>query len=143
MLVEHEPRPDRDEDRRDVLDQERDPDLEPVDGEEVRPLDQCERDAECDEQRQVATADAQRGRSAEDGDEHEADEGAGAADLGQLLRPDPRAEDDLGDCPVDSEERGRDSHHCVPQRRPRFARLVRLADDRLDHRANLTDTGGR
>ena len=45
-FVEDEPSPERDEDRRDVLNQQRDPDVEPVDREEVRPLDNGEADAE-------------------------------------------------------------------------------------------------
>src|SRR6266540_2219229 len=59
-LVEDEPRPERDEDRADELDEESDPDLEPVDRKEVRPLHKSKAaDAESDEQRQFSGAGSQ------------------------------------------------------------------------------------
>ena len=59
-LVVDEARPECDEDRADELDQQGDPDLEPVDREEVRPLHEREpADAEREQQRQVLDPDAQ------------------------------------------------------------------------------------
>ena len=56
LLAVDEPRPEGDENRTDELDQQRDADLEPVDGEEVRPLDQREpAGAEDREQQELAS----------------------------------------------------------------------------------------
>ena len=53
-FVEDEARPERDEDRGDVLDQQSDPDVEAVDREEVGPLHERERNPECDEQGKIS-----------------------------------------------------------------------------------------
>jgi hypothetical protein len=83
-LVAERRRVDRDEERPEVLDQQRDPDLESVDREEVEELH--ERDAADAEHREaqdlVAPDSERRGRSHER-DEHQADAGAGAARLRQ------------------------------------------------------------
>ena len=56
VLVEDVARPERDEQRAEVLDQQRDPDREPVDREEVEPLHEREpADPEDGEERQLAT----------------------------------------------------------------------------------------
>ncbi len=61
VLVPERPRPDRDEKRAEVLDQERDADLQPVDGEEVEELDERDADdAEEGEPGELAALDAQR-----------------------------------------------------------------------------------
>ena len=55
VLPEDEARPERDEQRRDVLDQQRDPDVEPADREQVEELHEREAaDPEGDERRQLA-----------------------------------------------------------------------------------------
>ena len=65
VLVDDEARPERDEQRREVLDQERDPDLEPVDRQEVEELDERDaRDPEDGEEEQLA---ARRARGAPGG----------------------------------------------------------------------------
>ena len=56
-LLEDEPGVERDQDRRDVLDQEGDPDLEPVDRHEIEELDEGQADdAEEEEERQLLAA---------------------------------------------------------------------------------------
>jgi len=57
-LVKDEPCPEGDEDRRDILDQERDTDVQPVDREEVGPLDEGQPDAERDQKRELVGANA-------------------------------------------------------------------------------------
>jgi hypothetical protein len=132
--------PERDEDRAHELDHERDPDLDAVDGEEVRPLHEREpADAERDEQEQLVSADPQRTGAYGESDQRQADQCARAPDLGQLLRGDARTEDDLGHGPVDGEERRRDRDHQVAEHRPRLVRFAACSDDRFDHRANLAD----
>jgi hypothetical protein len=144
VLAVDEAGPERDEDRADELDHERDPDLDAVDGEEVRPLHEREpADAERDEQDQLVLSDSQRTGAYGQSDQRQADQRARAPDLGQLLGGDARAEDDLGDCPVDGEERRRDRHHQVAEHRPRLVRFAACRNDRFDHRANLADSGWR
>src|SRR4029077_3256887 len=59
-LVKDEARPECDEDRCDVLDQQRDSDVQPVNRKEVGPLNDGESDAESDQEREVAGLDSQR-----------------------------------------------------------------------------------
>src|SRR5205823_9869233 len=60
--MQHVARPEGDDQRREVLDQERDPDREPVDGEEVEPLDERHAaDAERDEKRELGPSEPQGG----------------------------------------------------------------------------------
>src|SRR5436190_308381 len=64
--MQHVARPEGDDQRREVLDQERDPDREPVDGEEVEPLDERHAaDAERDEKRELGPSEPQGGGSGE------------------------------------------------------------------------------
>ena len=63
-LLEDVARPEGDEERREILDEERDPDREPVDREEVEPLHEREpADPEEGEERQLAGAHAQPRRA--------------------------------------------------------------------------------
>jgi hypothetical protein len=140
VLAVDEAGPERDENRADELDHERDPDLDAVDGKEVRPLHEGEpAHAERDEQEQLVSADAQRTGAYGQSDQRQADQRARAPDLSQVLRRDARTEDHLGHGPVDGEERRRGRHHQVAEHRPRLVRLAACSDDRFDHRANLTD----
>ena len=118
VLLQHEVREQRDEQRPEVLDQQRDPDVEPVDREEVEELH--ERDAEDAEDREVERARAGRcaalaGRVSEH-DREQAEQRAGAAHLGQPQRRESRLEDHLRDRAVDREQRPRGKRHRVADR---------------------------
>ena len=105
-LVEGKPRPEGDEQRRQVFDQERDSDLEPVDREEVEPLDEGKpADPEQRKAGQLATPDAEARRGGREKHEHEPDECARRAHLGEAQRRDPGGEDHLRDGAVDPPER--------------------------------------
>ena len=113
-LVVDEPREERDEERRGELDQQRNSHWKVLDRHEVEPLDERDPDeAERDQEEKLAPPDAQpRGRDREEKDE-EQDRGRRVADLRELERGEPRAEDDLRDAPVDCEERRRRRDHHV------------------------------
>ena len=116
------PGPERDQDRRDVLDQERDPDRQPPDRDEVEPLHERDaRDPEDDQVRQLAAGQPQALAACQREHEREAEERPGRADLRQLERRDPGLEHDLRDRAVEREqERSRD-HHRVADGGPPFA----------------------
>jgi hypothetical protein len=91
-----------------------------VDREEVRPLHQREAAAaEGDGERQLRAVERERCRAKRERDQHQAEQGSGAAHLGQLLRVDPRTEDDLRDGAVDREERRGERDHRGAERRTR------------------------
>ena len=97
--------PERDEQRRDVLDQECDPDREPVDREEVEPLDEGEAaDAPDGEKGQLVTPDAQTVGGGEQQHEDEAEQRPRHPHLREAERRDARGEDDLRDGAVDRPE---------------------------------------
>ena len=129
--MEREPRPQRDKERREELDQQRLSDRDSVDRVEVRPLHEREpADAEhCDEQ-ELPARDSQRGRPRRQHDQHETDERAGRPHLGQALCAEPRVLDHLDDWCVDREQRRGDGDH-------------RVADGGALHRANVSDTFAR
>ena len=137
VLVEDVAGPQRDEQRSQVLDQQRDPDGEPVDREEVEPLHEREpADPEDGEERQLAPRGPEaRGRDHEQ-DEHEPDRGAERSHLEQPQRREVRAEDHLRHGPVDGPEDRRRSRHGVPDpRAPMRGRLDRKR--RLAHGAAI------
>ena len=79
-LLEDRPRPERDQDRRDVLDQERDPDRQPPDRDEVEPLHERDaRDPEDDQVRHLAAGQPQALAARQREHEREAEERAGRA----------------------------------------------------------------
>jgi len=90
LLVPDRPRPDRHEQRAEILDQERDPDREPVNGQEVEELHERDSDnPEDGELEQVATIDAQCSRRADKQEEHQGDRRACAPRFGQPQRGEP------------------------------------------------------
>jgi hypothetical protein len=123
--VPDEAGPQRDEERCEVLDQQRHADLEAVDGEEVEPLDERQpADAEEGEERQLARGDPEPARGGHGEEKRQADERAGRAHLGELQRRDPVREDHLRDRSVDGPERGgRHRHHVAEARVPNAGRL--------------------
>ena len=83
-LVPYEPRPQRDEHRGGELEQEADPDREPLDRDEVEPLDEGEADdAVDDEQGDLVAGDAKPPRGGQREKRGEADERSGRAELRQ------------------------------------------------------------
>src|SRR5919205_2846689 len=138
VLAVHEARPERDEERREVLEEERDPDREAMDRYEVEPLDEREpEDAEEDERRQLTRTQPEPRRARQREDEGEADEGSGRPDLGEPRRRKAGVEDHLRDGAVDGEERRREQHHPVAEERASVARGRPRGQDRLDHPARL------
>jgi hypothetical protein len=123
-LVPAEPRPQRDENRRGELDQQRDPDRQALDREEVEPLDEREAaDSVEDEQGQLLPARPEATRGGEREHCRKPDEGAGAAELRQPLGTDSAGrQDHLRDDAVDREERCRREGHRKPD--PRCRRAV-------------------
>ena len=119
-LVEDVPRVERDEHRRDVLDQQRDADLQSLDRHEVEPGDECQAgDAEDGEKRQLAEAHAKGRAPPDEQDGEQEQKRSGGAHLGQPLRGHAaRLEDHLRDGAVQRPERRRREHHRVPQRGP-------------------------
>ena len=114
-LVPGEPRPDGDEDRRKVLDQQRFADRQTVDREEIRPLNQCEpADPERREQDELTARHANRVASRREHDQREADEGSSRSHLRQSLCVEAGVLDDLDDGRVDGEQHRRDGDHRVP-----------------------------
>ena len=84
VLAIDEPRPERDEERREVLEEERDPDRQPVDRDEVEPLHEREpADAEQDEQGKLARAQAEPAAVRQREDEREPEKRAGRPHLRQ------------------------------------------------------------
>ena len=130
VLVVDEPREERDEERRRELDEQRDAHRQVLDRDEVEPLDERDPDeAERDEERELAAAHAQPRRRDREQEGEEQDRRARVADLRELERREPRAEDDLRDASVDREQRRRRRDHHV-------------AEPRLVVRAPLGEQGG-
>ena len=134
VLLVDEPREERDEQRRGELDEERDADREVLDRDEVEPLHERDADeAERDEEEELAAADPQPRRRDHEQEREEEDRGARVADLRELERREPRAEDDLRHAPVDGEERRRGGDHDVAE--PRLVVRAPLGEQRggVDH----------
>ncbi len=140
LLVEDVARPERDEERPEVLDQQRDPDREPVDREEVEPLHEGEAaDAEHREERQLAGADAEARPRGQGQHEREADERPGRAHLREPERREARRQDHLRDRAVDRpQDRGGRSHRVAQPWASNGRRPDR--EGRLAHRASLRPT---
>jgi hypothetical protein len=86
VLAVDEARPQRDEQRREVLDQQCDADREPVDREEIEPLHEREAcEAEDEEERQLASRQSQPPRCNGGDDGEEADRGAQRSNLREAL----------------------------------------------------------
>jgi hypothetical protein len=117
-LVEDVPRRERDGERGDVLDQERDPDCESVEREEVEPLHEGEAaDPPHDEERKLAPPHLQPlGRDHEEHD-HEPDDRSRHPHLCEPQRRDPGCEDHLRDRAVDGPESGGGRRHHVADAR--------------------------
>ncbi len=113
----HEPRPERDEDDARELDQERDTDRQPLDRDEVQPLDDSEREDPVErEERQIALGNAELVARQDGEPEREPDERPGRSklrvvDRGQLAS----RQRHLRDGPVHGEEDRRDERHRVPE----------------------------
>ena len=121
LLVDR-PGPERDQDRSEVLEQQRDPDRQPPDRDEVEPLHECDAcDPEDDQIGELASREAQGVASREREQEREAEERSGRAHLRQLERGDPRLEHDLGDGAVQREEERSRDHHRVAEGGPPLA----------------------
>jgi len=130
VLLVDEPREERDEQGRRELDEQRDSDREVLYRDEVQPLDERDTDeAERDEEEELSASDPQTRRRDHEEESQEEDGRARVADLRELERREPRAEDDLRDAPVDGEQRRRRRHH-------------RVAEPRLVVRAPLGEQGG-
>ena len=119
VLLQHDERADRDEQRAEVLDQQRDPDREPVDREEVEELDEC--DADDAEQRDappLAGPSRSEPRRASDREQHSPTRRphSGPRSAAATTRPDERAT--FATVPLIAEERRRDEHHRVADDRP-------------------------
>ena len=117
VLLVDEPREERDEERRGELDEERDADRQVLDRHEVEPLHERDADEpERDEEEQLApirpAGATARPRGGRRGSRIAAQV---FADLRELERREPRAEDDLGDAAVDGEERRSGRHHRVAE----------------------------
>ena len=130
VLLVDEPREERDEERGRELDEERDPDRQVLDRDEVEPLHERDADqAEGDEEEELPPADP-KAPGRDDEEEREKEDGrARVADLRELERREAGAEDDLRDAAVDREERRRGRDH-------------RVAEPRLVVRAPLGEQGG-
>ncbi len=113
--------PERDEDRGEVLDDERDPDVEAADADEVEELDEREaEDSEDGEKAQLPPVRAQRRRAQERHRRHQDHRGAGCPHLGQAKGGKPRGvEDDLRDDSVQRPEDDRGPHERVAECRAR------------------------
>ena len=136
VLLEDEARPERDEQRRRVLDEEADADLEPGDGREVEELDERDAaDAEHGEEGELAARRAQARGARQQHDEAEPDERAGAARLREAQRRDAGLEHDLRDRAVDGEQhRGAHDHEVADRRPARGADALGGEVRRVDHR---------
>ena len=139
VLLVDEPREERDEERCRELDEERDAHGQVLDRDEVEPLHERDPDEpEGDEKEELATTDAQSRRSDDEQEREEENRSARVADLRELEGREARAEDDLGDAPVDREERRRRRDHDVAE--PRLVVRTPLGEQsrRVDHRARLS-----
>ncbi len=136
VLVVDEPRPERDEQRRQVLDQQRDPDREPVDCKEVEPLHEGQSgDAEDDEVRKLPPRDAKAARRGERHDDQQSDRGPERAHLREPLGRQPGREDRLRDRAVDPPENRRGRRHRVAEARVTVPR-ARDGERCFGHRAD-------
>ena len=147
-LVPDEPRPQRDEHGGGELEQEPDPDRQPLDRDEVEPLDEREADdAVEDEQRELVACDPEPAGRRDEDERRQAEERPGRAKLGQPQVRDPAlGEDDLRDRAVDREERRGRGHHRVTEPRVRRTGRPRAVEGDLGHRRNLAahaSTAGR
>ena len=116
VLAVGEAHPQGDEQGRRVLDEQRDPDREPVDGEEVEPLDEGEpADPEQGEKRQLPSADPELLRRVDGDDEEEPCRSAERADLRQAVGGDAVHQDHLRDRAVDAPEDGCGRRHRVAE----------------------------
>jgi ribonuclease E len=114
--VDDEPHPERDEERGQVLDQQRDPDLEPVDRQEVEPLDEREpADPEDGEEGELAAGHPQDARPREGEHRHQADRRTRNPHLGEPKGREPGGERHLGDHAVDGEQGRTREHHRVAE----------------------------
>jgi hypothetical protein len=139
-LLRHEPRPERDEHGREVLDEESDPDLKPVDREEVEPLDGREpEDAEDEEEEDLTATDSEPPRLGDEQRRSQGDRGPGRAHLGEARRGEPGAEDRLRDGAVDAPHSSRGEHHRVAEQRSARTRFRLRGEDRLYHSQKLSD----
>ena len=101
VLLVDEPGEERDEERRGELDEERDADGEVLDRDEVEPLHERDADeAEGDEEEELPPSDPQPRWRDDDQEGEEEDRRARVADLRQLERREPGAEDDLRHAPL-------------------------------------------
>ena len=134
-VVVDEPGPEGDEQRRQVLDQQRDPDRQAVNGEEVEPLHEGKTgDPEHDEIRQFAARQAEPAGNGERDHRRQADRRTERADLREALGREAGAEDRLRDGTVDPPEHGGRRRHRVgeagtpsPRARNREGRLGHVA----------------
>jgi len=132
--------PECDQDRRRVLDEERDPDLEPVDREEVEPLHECEpEDPEGGEEEELVAADPKPFGPGQSKRRDENERRARRANLAEPERRDPGREDRLCDRPVDSPEAGRGEHHRVAEQGAARAYFSLRGQAPLYHAARLSD----
>ena len=118
-LVDVEAGPERDEHRREVLDDERDPDVEPPNADEVEELDEGEaEDPEHRQEAQLPPRRAERGRPSDRHGGHEDQRRARRPHLGQPERREARrVEHDLGDHRVQRPEDDRGPDERVAERR--------------------------
>jgi hypothetical protein len=118
-------RPQRDEERSEVLDQQRDPDCQPVDRQEVEPLDEREpRDAEREQVEQLTPRDVQLPRREDRHDREQPYGGSERAHLGEPVRRQPRRQDRLRDGAVHTPEERRGSRHQIAEPRVPDARRL-------------------
>ena len=117
-LVDEEARPERDQHGGEVLDDERDPDVEVRDRREVEEVDEGEpADPENGEVAELPARDAKRARREDRHAREEEDRGAGPAHFGQPQRREPAGVDhDLGDGRVHGPECDRREDERVSER---------------------------
>ena len=138
-LVHGVVRKEGDDQRCEVLDQERNAYRQLVDREEVEPLHQCHAaDPEGREERELAPRHAQRGRPPDCHRDREPEEGAERAHLRQLERRDPGGENDFRDRAVEPEQRRRDEHHRVADRGAGVPAARARDVGEIDHRPRLS-----
>ena len=124
-LMEDIARPKRDEERGEVLDEQRDPDREPVDRQEVEPLHEREpAHPEHEQERQLLQGHLQPPRPGDGEYQHQPEERPGRPDLGQPERRDARVEDHLRDGAVDGPEDSRGRSHGVSELRAPVCRRL-------------------
>src|SRR4029453_6287464 len=131
--------PGRDGDRWGKPGEDPDPDREPLDRDEVEPLDEREPDdAVEDEETDLVARDPQAARSREREEDGEAEDSARGAELREAQARHVRSrEDDFRDGAVDGEEHRRRGDHRIAESRMRSDGSALAVEDDLRHRARL------